>query len=78
VITDTLNYDDEFSFWIPDGMLAHPLPNKSQIRLHLINTFRNDQIISARHRNQIKLIDFKELLRRINELTFGFAVDELV
>ena len=76
VITDSLHYDDEFSFWLRDSMLTRPLNSRSQVRLHLINTFLCKQLIQGKHRNQMKQVDFKERIRRINEMTFGVSFDD--
>lgn len=69
--TDQVN--DLYTFEITSDMLTKPLKEKyCQARLHLISFFRTKEIISTSNINsKIKAEHFKQLIKQINEITFG-------
>jgi hypothetical protein len=70
------DFDDDFSFVIDDNMLSKPLNREHcEAICHLINFVPIDSIIRNRHRNQIKVDPFKDLIKKINDSTF--STDEL-
>lgn len=72
VMITSSDFDDEFSFVIKDNMLTKPLNKKHcEARCHLINFVPIDSIIVNKHRNQIKINPFKELIKKINNSTFS-------
>jgi len=76
VMMTSSDFDDEFSFVINDNMLTKPLKRKHcEARCHLINFVPIDAIIVNKHRNQIKVSPFKDLIKKINNSTF--STDEL-
>ncbi len=76
VMMTSSDVDDEFSFVIKDDMLTKPLNREHcEARCHLINFVPIDAIIVNRHRNQIKVKPFKDLIKKINNSTF--STDEL-
>jgi hypothetical protein len=74
IMMTTEDIDDEYSFPIEDYMLNKPLTAKSQVRLHLIGWFSVDQVIKTSYYNHIIKIDFfRELIRQVNQNTFGIT-----
>lgn len=72
VMMTSTNFDDEFSFVIEDDMLVKPLNRKHcEARCHLINFVPIDSIIQNKHSNQIKVNNFKDLIKKINASTFS-------
>jgi len=72
VMMTSSDFDDEFSFVIDDNMLMKPLDrDHCEARCHLINFVPIDSIINNRHRNQIKIKPFKDLIKKINDSTFS-------
>ena len=72
VMMTSTNFDDEFTFVIYDDMLIKPLNRKHcEARCHLINFVPVDSILKNKHRNQMKVNSFKELIKKINDTTFS-------
>lgn len=72
VMLTTDDTEDQYSFEIRKGMLNKDMPKKCQARLHLISFFKASQIIPNSNLNyQIRHDRFKDLIKRINQVTFG-------
>lgn len=67
-------YDDVYSFWLTNSMFTRPLSSEGQVRLHIIASFRTMQVIKSPV-SKMKLMDFKRLLRQINEIIFSIDED---
>ncbi|MEX1136320.1 MAG: type II toxin-antitoxin system PemK/MazF family toxin [Balneolales bacterium] len=69
---------DEFSFPLNDGDTLKPMEKKSQVRLHLISSFEDKDIISNSHRNSLKVETFDGwsiiLQRRFLGWSFRFSL----
>jgi hypothetical protein len=78
VMMTSKNYDDEFSYPISSDMLTKPLPaniKHAEVRLHLVSFFQPEHIISNSHYNtQLKVDEFKALVKYITDLTFNVKV----
>ncbi|MFZ4798287.1 MAG: type II toxin-antitoxin system PemK/MazF family toxin [Bacteroidia bacterium] len=78
VMMTTTDHDDEFSYTITSDMLTKPLAGNikhSEVRLHLIGFFKIENVRMNSHYNtQIKIDEFKTLIKYITELAFGVKV----
>lgn len=78
VMLTTEAIDDQFSFQIRKGMLNKDMPKSCQARLHLISFFKVSDIMPNSNVNyQIRYDRFVDLIKRINEVTFGLIPEYL-
>ncbi|MCW3108362.1 MAG: PemK-like, MazF-like toxin of type toxin-antitoxin system [Segetibacter sp.] len=67
-------YDDIYSFHVTNNMFTRALSSEGQVRLHLIASFRDVQVI-RNPVSRMKTGDFKRLLKQINETVFSLDED---
>ena len=66
-------WNDLYTFEITSDMLLKKLSVPySEARLHLISFFRTNEVVATSHfNNKIKADFFKELIKQVNQITFG-------
>lgn len=75
MVTDTDNFDDQFSFWLDDAMFTRNWVNpNSQARLHIIGSFKTSHIY-GQPVSRMKTVDFRAMLRQINQVVFSIDED---
>lgn len=77
MMTSQIHYKgDDYSFVVNDSMFTKPLQKPfSAIRIHLISSFSNKDILSNQNvGNQMRVQPFYRLIEHINEFTFKYEV----
>jgi hypothetical protein len=71
IMLTSKKHDDLYSFEIRPGMLVKDFGKYSEARLHLIGFFSFDDVVRNNNLpNQIKVERFRDLIVRINQVTF--------
>lgn len=74
IMLTNAKYDDLYSFRLSNSMFTRPLSSEGQARLHIIASFRTVQVTKSPV-SKMKLLDFKRLLKQINDTIFSIDED---
>lgn len=74
IMLTNAKYDDVYSFHLTSNMFTRELSSEGQARLHIIASFRTKQV-SRSPISKMKLLDFKRLLKQINQTIFEIDED---
>lgn len=69
------NTDDRYTFKLTEDRIIKPLSDESQVRIHLIDRFWEDEFIDSSRINHMTVDGFRHLIDRMEEIVFGVSME---